>query len=128
MNDGAAFLADRVIGDTPIRHWVLSLPPPLRYLLAYDATLVSDVLGVFVAAMFQSLRWKAKDVLGLHSVSMAHPGAVTVIQRSSSHLALNVHCPMLGGLKPPPSGGGFSTCRDGFASRAESQRSRRALW
>ena len=91
MNDGAAFLTDRVIGDTPIRHWVLSLPPPLRYLLAYDASLVGEVLSAFIAAMFGSLRWKAKDVLGLRSVTMAHPGAVTAIQRSSSHLALNVH-------------------------------------
>lgn len=37
------------------------------------------------------LRWKAKDVLGLRSVTMAHPGAVTAIQRSSSHLALHIH-------------------------------------
>lgn len=69
----------------------MSLPPPLRYLLAYDSSLVSDVLGAFVAAVFGFLRWKAKEVLGLHSVTMAHPGAVTAIQRSSSHLALNVH-------------------------------------
>jgi hypothetical protein len=89
MNDGAAFLVDRVLGDTPVRHWVLSLPPPLRYLLAYDSSLVSEVLGAFVEAVFQSLRWKAKHFLGLGSVTMAHPGAVTAIQRSSSHLALN---------------------------------------
>lgn len=91
MNDGAAFLADHVIGDTPVRHWVLSLPPPLRYLLAYDSSLVSEVLSVFLDSVFQSLRWKAKYHLGLSSVTLAHPGAVTVIQRSSSHLALNVH-------------------------------------
>ena len=88
MSDGAAFLAEHVIGDTPVRHWVLSLPPPLRYLLAYDPSLVSDVLGAFLAAVFQFLRWKAKAVLGLRSVTLAHPGAVTAIQRSSSHLAL----------------------------------------
>lgn len=91
MNDGAAFLADQVIGDTPIRQWVLSLPPPLRYLLAYDSSLLSAVLGAFISAIFQFLRRKAKSVLGLKSVTMAHPGAVTSIQRSSSHLALNVH-------------------------------------
>ena len=91
MNDGAAFLADHVLGDTPVRHWVLSLPPPLRYLLAYDASLVSDIPGAFLAAIFQFLRWKAKHVLGLSSVTLAHPGAVTAIQRASSHLALNVH-------------------------------------
>jgi len=91
MNDGAAFLADHVIGDTPIRHWVLSLPPPLRYLLAYDSSLVTEVLGAFVDATFQFLRWKGKHFLGLRSVTLAHPGAVTAIQRSSSSLGLNVH-------------------------------------
>ena len=91
MSDGAAFLVDHVIGDTPVRHWVLSLPPPLRYLLAYDTTLLSEVLGAFLLSVFQFLRWKGKEVLGLRSVSLAHPGAVSVIQRASGHLALNIH-------------------------------------
>lgn len=42
-------------------------------------------------AVFRSLRWKAKYLLELSSVTLAHPGAVTAIQRSSSHLALNIH-------------------------------------
>jgi hypothetical protein len=41
--------------------------------------------------VFRFLRWKAKSLFGLASVSSAHPGAVSVIQRSSSHLALNIH-------------------------------------
>jgi hypothetical protein len=91
MSDGAAFLVNHVIGDTRVRHWVLSLPPPLRYLLAYNSSLLSQVLGAFIDAIFQFLRWKAKDILGLRSVTLAHPGAVTVIQRCSSSLQLNVH-------------------------------------
>lgn len=91
MNEGAAFLVDRVLGDTPMRHWVLSLPIPLRYLLAYDSELCGEVLGAFVKAIFRWLRWKAKSELGLSSVEQAHPGSVTAIQRASSHLALNVH-------------------------------------
>ena len=51
MSDGAAFLGDHVLGDTPVRHWVLSLPPPLRYHLAYDPSLVSDVLTAFLAVL-----------------------------------------------------------------------------
>jgi len=91
MNDGAAFLSDRVLDDTPVRHWVLSLPPPLRYLLAYDPALVTDVVTAFIRSVFAYLRRKAKATLGLESVTLAHPGAVTVIQRCSGHLALNVH-------------------------------------
>ena len=69
MNDGAAFLSDQVIGDTPVRQWVLSLPRPLRYILAYDSAVLGEVLNAFLGAVFQFLRWKAKDVLGLRSVS-----------------------------------------------------------
>ena len=86
MNDGGAFLADHVIGDTPVRQWVLSLPRPLRSILAYDSAVLSAVLNAFIEAVFQFLRWKAKDVLGLRSVAQAYPGAVTAIQRASSDL------------------------------------------
>ena len=91
MNDGAAYLVDHVFADTPVRHWVLSLPHPLRYILAYDTALVNDVLGIHIEEIFRCLRWKAKSLFGLQSVTQAHPGAVTVIQRSSSNLALNIH-------------------------------------
>jgi len=36
MAERAAHLVDHVLADVPIRHWVLSLPYPLRYLLAWD--------------------------------------------------------------------------------------------
>jgi hypothetical protein len=91
MNEGAAHLTDRVFGDAPIRHWVLSLPHPLRYLLAHDANLCGEVLNAFVKSIFRWLRRRAKALLGLASVRDAHPGAVTAIQRVSGHLALNVH-------------------------------------
>jgi len=97
MNEGAAFLVDRVLGGTPMRHWVLSLPIPLHgsegtwYILAYDSELCGEVLGAFLKAVFRWLRKKAKSELGLRSVEQAHPGAVTAIQRASNHLALNAH-------------------------------------
>jgi len=87
MSEGAAHLVDRVLGDTPMRHWVLSLPHPLRYILAYDAALCGEVLGAFVSSVFRWQRRKAKKRPGLASVKLAHPGAVTAIQRCSSHLA-----------------------------------------
>ncbi len=82
MNDGAAFLTDCVLGDTRIRHWVLSLPHPVRHLLAYDPSLVREVLAAFLDSVFEHLRWKAKHFLGLPSVICAFPGAVTAIRRS----------------------------------------------
>jgi hypothetical protein len=74
MSEGANFLVDRVLGDVPVRHWVLSLPHPLRYLLAYDKALCTEVLGAFLDSVFGWLRRKAKTELGLSSVRLAHPG------------------------------------------------------
>jgi hypothetical protein len=56
MADTAAHLVDRVFPEVPVRQWVLSLPFALRYRLAYDAPLVTDVLHIFVQAVFGSLR------------------------------------------------------------------------
>jgi hypothetical protein len=91
MNATAALLVDHVIGEVPVRHWVLTLPPPLRYLCAYDRQLCNEVVSAFLDAIFDLLRRRAKQELGLRSVRQAHPGAVTAIQRASSHLALNPH-------------------------------------
>jgi len=55
--------------------------------LAYDAALCSAVLGVFIRALFGSLRRRARRA-GLRD---ARPGAVTFVQRFSSALSLNVH-------------------------------------
>ena len=52
MADTAAHLVDRILPQTPVRQWVLSLPFALRYRLAYDAALTSAVLGVFVRGIF----------------------------------------------------------------------------
>lgn len=65
MNGGAAYLADCVLGATLVRHWVLTLPPPLRYLLAYEPSLVTEVLEAFIDSVFQCFRWKAKECFGL---------------------------------------------------------------
>jgi hypothetical protein len=40
MNEGAANLVDHVLPDVPIRQWVLTLPHPLRFLLAFDGHLL----------------------------------------------------------------------------------------
>ncbi len=77
--------------DLPVRQWVLSLPPPLRFILAYDAQLCSRVLSLFLGEVFRWLRWTAKRELGLASVSRARCGAFTAIHRAGSSLNLNLH-------------------------------------
>jgi hypothetical protein len=88
MADTAAHLVDRVLPEVPIRQWVLSLPFALRYRLAYDAPLASAVLGLFVRAVFASLRRRARRQWG---IAGAHCGAVTFVQRFGDALNLNVH-------------------------------------
>jgi hypothetical protein len=46
MSQTAAHLVDRVIPQVPLRQWVLSLPIPLRLLLAAQPELVTPVLQV----------------------------------------------------------------------------------
>jgi Transposase zinc-binding domain len=59
MADTAAHLVDRVFPEVPVRQWVLSVPFALRYRLAYDSSLVRDVLQIFVRAVFASIRRRA---------------------------------------------------------------------
>ena len=47
MADTAAHLVDRVFPEVPVRQWVLTLPIGLRYRMAFDAGLATEVLGVF---------------------------------------------------------------------------------
>lgn len=91
MNDTAAHLVDHVLPETPIRQWVCSLPFELRTPLGYDRKLCADVINAFVAEVMRFYRFRAKRLLGLQSVSLAHPGAVTLVQRFDSALRLNVH-------------------------------------
>lgn len=88
MADTAAHLVDRVLPEVPVRQWVLSLPFALRYRLAYDAPLTSEVLGLFIRALFASLRRRTRAQWG---VSRGFCGAVTFVQRFGSALNLNLH-------------------------------------
>ena len=91
MADLAAHLIDEVLPEVPVRQWVCSLPWRLRYALAYDKRLCTDVLNAFVGSIRRSLRHRAKRELGLRSVENAQFGGVTFIQRVDSSLRLNVH-------------------------------------
>jgi hypothetical protein len=87
MNETAALLVDYVIPRVPVRHIVLTLPFELRYRIAYDKKLISDVLTVFVRAVSSWYRRRALPP-GYH---YGRTGSVTSIQRSSTNLNLNPH-------------------------------------
>ncbi len=97
MADTAAHLVDRVFPIAPVRQWVLSLPFPLRYRISYDAALLSDVLNVFIRALFGELRRRARQLLDLRS---GQCGAVTFVQRFGDALNANphFHCLVLDGV------------------------------
>lgn len=88
MADTAAHLVDHVLPEVAVRQWVLSVPFALRYRLAYDSTLVRDVLQIFVRTVFASIRRRA----GIAASSRkARWGAIGFIQRFSDALNLNPH-------------------------------------
>ncbi len=75
MADTAAHLVDRVLPEVPVRQWVLSLPFTLRYRLPDDSRPVSDVLRVFVRAVFAATRRRTREH---RSSGPARCGAVTL--------------------------------------------------
>jgi len=95
MSQSAAHLVDNVIPRVPVRQWVLSLPIPLRLLLAAQPALVTPVLQVvhrvITRHLFEQTGVKADD---------ADSGAVTLIQRfgSAANLNIHLHCLVLDGV------------------------------
>ena len=88
MTDTAARLVDDVFPqDVPVRQWVLSLPMEIRYRLAYDSKLLSDVLAVFLRVVRGWYQRQAK-VEGYRDTRF---GSVTFAQRFGSALNLNPH-------------------------------------
>jgi len=92
MAEFAAHLVDEVLPPIAMRQWVLTFPPPLRYSLAYDSRLCSEVLGIFIGRVFAWLRHRAKSELGLRRLDQAQPGAIVALQRFGSAGNLNLHC------------------------------------
>jgi hypothetical protein len=88
MADMAAHLVDHVLPEVPVRQWVLTLPYPLRYRCAWNASLMSEVLRCFQRALFADQRRRAKRDFG---ISRGLCGSVTFIQRFGSALNLTPH-------------------------------------
>ena len=85
MSQTAAHLVDHVIPYVPVRQWVLSLPIPLRVLLAAQPELVTPVLQVVQRVVERHLLGHT----GLKS-DEGQGGAVTLIQRFGSAANLKV--------------------------------------
>ena len=87
MAERAAHLVDQVLPRVPVRQWVLSLPPRLRYRLAWDHALCRAVVGRAMRAILGFLRRRARDA----GVADGRGGAVAIVQRFGGALNLNVH-------------------------------------
>ena len=72
--------------DGSVLPW-FGLPRSLRFCLARDAQLLSEVLGLFVRALFVFQRRTARRL----GVSRPLPGAVAFVQRFGSALQLTPH-------------------------------------
>jgi len=87
MTERAAYLVDRVWPEVPVRQWVFTLPPRMRYVLAWRHDLCTAVAGVLFRAVQRHLRsWAHTRGLG-----EVRGGAVIIVQRFGGALNLNVH-------------------------------------
>ena len=92
MAETAANLVDHVLPEAPYRQMVLTVPVPLRYVMAYNAEVCSDVITAFMRAVARSFKRRAKDILGLASARDLHTGGICFLQRfGSSGANLNPH-------------------------------------
>lgn len=92
MSETSGRLLDEIIPHIPTRQWVLSVPAPLRYLIAYDNDALNIVMTVFMNTLSSYLRLKAKKSGGKALGATDYfAGSVSVIQRFGSACNLNTH-------------------------------------
>jgi hypothetical protein len=90
----------------PIRQFVLTVPFPLRFPLAFDGKLLGQVLRIFIDTVAANYRKRLAE----RGIAGGKHGAVAVIQRANSDLRCNphVHAIFLDGLfAPDRDGKGF---------------------
>jgi len=87
MSESAAHLVDLVVPEVPVRQYVLTLPFRLRFIVAFDHDLELEVGAVFIRTVFNWYRQRARR----RGLQDSECGAVTVVQRFSGDLRLNVH-------------------------------------
>jgi hypothetical protein len=84
-HDTSIHLVDDVFPVAPYRQWTLSFPIQLRFLLARDSGLLSEVLGLFMRSLFTFQRKTARRL----AVLKPHVGGISFVQRFGSALQLN---------------------------------------
>jgi hypothetical protein len=87
MSAGALNLVDHVLPNVPIRQFVLTMPFPLRFPLAFDGKLLGQVVRIFTDTVAGWYRRRHVE----RGLPAGESGAVTVIQRANSDLRLNPH-------------------------------------
>ena len=92
MSELAAFLVDEVFPRVPIRQIVLSFPFPLRFWMAKNPKLQSEILTITIRAISGLLKKKAKrnGIKGKLEYAV-----VTVIQKFGGSINVNPHYHML---------------------------------
>ncbi len=103
MNEGALKLTDYVLPDVPLRQFVLTMPFPLRFPLAFDGKLLGQVVRIFTDTVATWYKRRHVD----RGLPAGESGAVTVIQRANSDLRLNphLHTAFLDGVYSPDGDG-----------------------
>ena len=92
MTELSAHLVDSVIPIVPVRQWVLTLPYPVRYWIAWNHDRAREILSAFLEELLGFYRRRAQEL----GITDGRTGAVTVIQRCGSALNLNPHFHTLG--------------------------------
>ena len=96
-HDGSLLLSCKTLSFSvprrfiPAPQWVLSLPHALRFLLAYDNELCTEVLAIFTNAIFDWLKRTARTHADIPKGAELHTGSVTAIHRADSACKLNLH-------------------------------------
>ena len=88
MNELSLHLFDHVVPDVPLRQFVLTLPVPLRILVARDKRLLSAVRTVFLRAVKGFICKKARIA---YPSKVFLPAGFCVVQRFGSALQLAPH-------------------------------------
>jgi hypothetical protein len=87
MSEQAAFLTDWVFPNVGVRQWVVSFPIQLRYWMARDSALLSQVLAIVIRVIAGSRRRRAKE----RGFKDGESGSVTLVQRFGGSANLNLH-------------------------------------
>src|SRR4030095_12618548 len=83
----AVHLVERVLPHVPYRQWTLSFPHRVRWVLLKEAELLSDVLTLFLRAVFALQRRRARR----QGMKGGQGGAVSFLQFFGSALQVTPH-------------------------------------